>query len=346
MSAVPETVLKEGVPMSGVWMIHTHGDPLGVVRQLLQSIWQNASLEGMLVPVYLSGDPGSSARLVLSPEQLNEADPCVPLVPVNAAKLVIQQAHKAPGKRYAAVLRSCESRALVEINKRQALDLSNWLKIGIDCLASYPEQDFAWRVEKAGSIEDLTRENLSHARQGGVAAHRYRHACQMCTHSAAQDSDVCICLLGLPVRNVILIQVSDPAIAARLQLDQITDGEPEAGLLAQHEQMVAMLNERHLHTMDRMMQELNKELPANVDELISHLEDCGPCRQALDACPIYGLELARSESRQSISRAAAIRWLVSCVSCGMCEQAVPDHLPLPAIIKRINQESKSELVTA
>jgi Fe-S oxidoreductase len=154
---------------------------------------------------------------------------------------------------------------------------------------------------------------------------------------------VSICLLGLPVKNVILVQVSDPQIAARLRMDEITDGIADAGLVAQHEQVVALLNERHQHTLERMMQELSKELPSNVDELITHLSGCESCRTALQECPIYGLEAAPGSG--AISREAAIRWLVSCVSCGMCEQAVPDHLPLPAVIQHINQQSQGELVT-
>jgi len=41
-----------------------------------------------------------------------------------------------------------------------------------------------------------------------------------------------------------------------------------------------------------------------------------------------------------------VRWLVSCVSCGMCEQACPNHLPLTAIISRISRELKFELTPA
>jgi CO dehydrogenase/acetyl-CoA synthase alpha subunit len=129
-------------------------------------------------------------------------------------------------------------------------------------------------------------------------------------------------------------------------MDEITDGAAEAGLVAQHDQVVALLNERHQHTLERMMQELSKELPANVDELIAHLAGCDLCRQALEACPIYALEATSGTGGGTISREAAIRWLVSCVSCGMCEQAVPDHLPLPVVIQRINQQSQGELVTA
>lgn len=123
--------------MSTVWMVRTQGNPLEAIRALLMKIWQQAGLDGMLVPAHNDRESISSPLLLQDPAQLVGADPCVPLVPVNAARLVAQLARNQPRGRYAAVLRSCESRALTEIRQLEAIDLENWLLIGIDCLASF-----------------------------------------------------------------------------------------------------------------------------------------------------------------------------------------------------------------
>jgi formate dehydrogenase subunit beta len=324
-------------------MVRTQGDALTAMRNLLAKIWQQVDLDGMLVPAHGESEIGSEPLFLKDPSLLAGADPCVPLVPVNAAKLVAELARQQPMGRFAAVLRSCESRALVEINQREAVNLENWLLIGIDCLASFPEEDFEWRVEKAGSVDELTRENLSHARQGVIAPHRYRAACQMCLQPEAQDSDVVICLLGLPVKDAFLVRTRDESVAERLRMDQNTNGPADPALLAQHEEMLERLSERRERAVERMIHKLSQDAPGNLDELLALLASCEPCRACLEACPIYSLEAANSPDGKTITREGAIRWMVSCVSCGMCEQSCPQDMPLPAIIRRIRQDIRSEM---
>jgi CO dehydrogenase/acetyl-CoA synthase alpha subunit len=76
------------------------------------------------------------------------------------------------------------------------------------------------------------------------------------------------------------------------------------------------------------------------------LQNCTPCQECLAACPIFSSVIAPAESAQTINHETAVRWLVSCVSCGMCEQACPDHLPLAAIFRRISQDLKEDIVPA
>ena len=325
-------------------MIRTQGDPLAAIRHLIQNIWQQARLAGMLAPVYDDGGTRVTPKMLTTPGQVPEIDPCVPLMPVNAGKLVAAQARQHPGVRFGAVLRSCEARALGEIAHREKLDLSPWLIIGVDCLASFPAEDFDWRLQKAGTIEDLTRENLTHARQGGIALHRFRNACQMCTTPQAGPADISICLLGLPVKENILVKVKNSAIAAEIGLSQITDSLADPALIAQYEQMLEILHERRSRTLERMIADLSVDLPEDVDSLITHLQNCAPCRDCLDVCPIYASEVAQVGDGQAITREAAVRWLVSCVSCGMCEQTCPNHLPLTAVVRRIKEQLIQEAV--
>jgi hypothetical protein len=45
--------------MKTKWMLDTHGDPVGALRQFVGALWQAADLEGMLVP--LNGTPNAVA---------------------------------------------------------------------------------------------------------------------------------------------------------------------------------------------------------------------------------------------------------------------------------------------
>ncbi len=142
-----------------------------------------------------------------------------------------------------------------------------------------------------------------------------------------------------------LLRAKDAETTRTLRLAEITDGAADAALIAQYEGMLATLHERRMHTLERRISELGADLPEDVDSLIAHLESCAPCRQCLDACPIYGFEVAQAGDGGVVTREAAVRWLVSCVSCGMCEQTCPDHLPLTAVVWRIKQQLIGEFVT-
>lgn len=155
-----------------------------------------------------------------------------------------------------------------------------------------------------------------------------------------------ICLLGLPVKEAILVRTGDQSVAERLRMDQITSGPADPALLAQHDQLLEKLSERRERTMERMLNNLSQDVPSDITELIALLEGCAPCRECLDACPIYSLEVANSPDGETLTREGAIRWMMSCVSCGMCEQACPQDMPLPVVIRRIRQNIQSEMIPA
>lgn len=326
------------------WMLKTNNDPLATARNFLRDIWDFANLDGMLLPVYEAGHKSVKQTAIHHSENLHEADPFAPLMQVNAGKIVSQLAHEQPQLHMAAVLRACEIRALNEQVKRNGLNLENWLIIGVDCLACFPVQDFDWRVEKAGSVEALTREVLRNARQGGIALDRFRSACQMCSKPESPHVDICIDLLGLPVKETILVDTKNDVIAEELNLGKITDGPAPKALVAQRDHMLKKIEERRERARERQLRELTPDLPANLDQLVAFLQDCQPCVKCMEACPVHAGELVPAIKSRTMTHGMAKSWLVSCAECGMCEQACPKEVPLAAIMNRIGRELKSEAV--
>jgi formate dehydrogenase subunit beta len=317
--------------MSTAWILRTDGDALGAVRKLLADLWIASGANGMVVPVYRPGGAGIQPALLDRAEGLAGADPIAPLVPVNAARHVIAVDGERPEGRFCAVLRSCEARALRRLAEAGPFSLDRWLMIGVDCLASFPADEFAWRVEKAGTVEKLTRNTLRFARQGGIATYRYRHGCQMCTAPDPQDADLSIFLAGLPVKEHLLVKARDAATAGKLRLEQITSGPASPALLAQHEQTLTRLNQRRMGVQERNIAAIPADLPTDLDSLLAWIQNCAPCRKCLDACPIYLGELDRIVEGDAASLEPARQWLAACLACGMCEEACPRHLPLTAI---------------
>jgi Pyruvate/2-oxoacid:ferredoxin oxidoreductase delta subunit len=285
----------------------------------------------MVVPVYTPGGAGIKPALVERIEALASADPFAPLVPANAARRVIAVAREGREDRFCAVLRSCEARALRRLADAGFYSRERWLIVGVDCLASFPADEFAWRVARAGSVEKLTRSALRFARQGGVAAYRYRRGCQMCTAPDPQDADVSIYLAGLPVKEHLLVRARDETVAREFQLEQITSGPASPALLAHHEQTLAKLNLRRRGVRERGIAAIPAGVPTDLESLLAWLRDCAPCRKCLEACPIYMGELEGILKEEPASLEPARQWLAACLACGLCEEACPRHLPLTAI---------------
>ena len=320
------------------WVLNTNGDPLSIVRDFLSDLWPYAGIEAMLVPGFQPEEKVITLQLMENPLQLGQAHPLIPFVPLNAAKKVFELSQAHPQARFAAVLRSCEARALRKMHTRYPNRFENWFIIGIDCLNSFPIEDLEWRLDKAGGADGLQRDNLRFARLGGIAPYRYRRSCQMCVDPSAQQANLYISLLGLPVRQFILVKVEDVAIADAMHLDQITDGPATISQIVQHENLLHILGYRRDRCRERMVSGLADDLPRDAIGFVNLIEKCAPCQKCLEACPLYSGEL-EGISDYNLSMNGEIRnWLAACISCGMCEQACPNQLPLTAIHLRILQE--------
>jgi formate dehydrogenase subunit beta len=247
-----------------------------------------------------------------------------------------------PDARFAAVLKACEVRALDDLLERDDLSLHNWLIIGIDCLGCFPAQDFEWRAQKAGGVEELTREVLRNARQGGIAIDRFRSACQRCARPQPSHVDLCVDLLGLPVQDAMLVCARSEPFASKLGLAQITAGPAPSDLIMEHEMMLRAIEDRRLRARNRQLRLETTGLPVDLDGLVSFLQACQPCTACLEACPVLSDELIMALDTGMLTRGLVRRWLLSCAECGMCEQACPRGLPIAAAMNRISRDLKLE----
>ncbi len=318
------------------WKIYTNGDPLGTIRHLLQTIWAQAHLDGMLIP--MNGSPKASPHpyVLDDPSRLEHVNPFKPLMVVNAARMVPDLLKDYPQTKLGLVLRPCEMRSLVEMVKHDPFDLDSMLTICLDCLGTYPADEYNWRASRKESTGELYQDGLQFARQGGMLAYRYRAACQICASPQAMQADINIHVLGLPVRQLILIHTCNEEIAHRLEIEKITDGLADNVTISQHEKMTEKILERHQRTMERITEGLGDLLPKDMPDILEQLENCDNCQSCMKVCPICSLHYPNRDKDGHYERESVTRWLVSCSGCGMCEQACPNHLPLSIIFGHIH----------
>ena len=221
--------------------------------------------------------------------------------------------------------------------KRESISLTKVLTICVDCLGTYPLEDYQWRAERKGSPEQLAWESLHFARQGGIAKYRFRSACQGCRNPLSQGADVNIGVIGLPVRQKILIDARNQDIADSLFQENSISTEDQS-LLHQRDYIVAKLLQRGKQTRQRLLENLDSILPKDLNALIEHFVGCGDCRECLDNCPICAADFPDKDKQSKYVPGDVKQWMVSCAGCGMCEQACPNHLPLVTIFTHIRQQ--------
>jgi formate dehydrogenase subunit beta len=329
--------------MDKQWIINTHGDPLGTVRELLHDVWTLANLDSMLLPTNGNVDHLTKPNLVSDPAALDQVNPFKPLMTMNAARLIPKLVKDNPQAHLGALLRPCEMRALIEMTKHNGFKLDGFVTVCVDCLGTVPADEYQWRAERKGASAKLADETLQFARQGGIADYRYRSACQICSSPEACGADINVNVLGLPVRQNLLVTTHDETKATWFQLDIITNGPATPELVQQHNHVVERMVERHHNTMQRVSQHLGDLLPQDIESLIVKLESCGDCQVCMNVCPICEVDFPHRGPDQHYQREDFTRWLVSCAGCGMCEQSCTNQLPLTIIFGHIRDLLADEL---
>jgi len=336
--------------MNDEWSLDTHGDPLGKVHNFIKQIWLGYSLDGMLITTNGGNEAHATPHYVTDVTSIDNINPFKPLMEINAARLIPELLENNPDARIGALLRPCEMRALTEMTKHASFKMDHLLTISVDCLGTLPADEYQWRLERVekklpadeisstDTFDELAHEAIKFARQGGIIPYRYRSACQVCTSPAAKQADINIHILGLPVRQQMLVSVGDPKVAETIHFEKLTDGIADKALIIQHERILSKMCERHQRTMDRVNEGLGSLLPVDVDALIRQLESCGDCQNCMDVCPICSVDRPDRSADGHYDRSGVMRWLVSCAGCGMCEQSCPNHLPISAIFAHIRQQ--------
>jgi formate dehydrogenase subunit beta len=324
--------------MKTQWILDTHGDPLGTLRQFVNAVWEGAALEAMLVPLNGRQNVIAEAQLIRDSGQLDNVNPFKPLMTLNTANLIPDTIKENSGLHIGAMMRPCELRAMIEMVKHDGFSTNDVLTICADCLGTFPVEDFRWRADRKGTPGKLTQETLQFARQGGISAYRYRPACQVCPAPDARGAHINIGVLGLPVRQNILVSARDEETAERLRLDEITDDQASQALIAQHDRTLAKIVERNRQYYERLASGLSEVLPKDLDELIDQMHSCEICQNCLDVCPICVVGYPQRAEDGKYIREDVARWIISCSGCGMCEDACPKHLPLNAIFLHIRAQ--------
>jgi formate dehydrogenase subunit beta len=324
--------------MNSYWKVCTHGDPIGTIQTIIQKVWEQQRLDGMLV--FSNGM--SAAHLIENNDELRDLNPFRPLMRENLAGRILPNLESHPDYHLGALLRPCEMRTYLEIASSTRIPKERLTTICVDCLGTFPEEEYQWRVSRKTSHDQLANEALQFARQEGILGYRYRAACQICTSPGAKSADVNIHVLGLPIRKYVLVKSTDNEADQQLNMDQITDGSAEDELIQQFEQMLAKQVDDHRQTTGRVIQALGDLLPRDLDAVVAELESCQNCQRCMEICPLCDRDFPYRDANGHYPTRSIHRWLVSCTGCGVCEQECKRNLPLSVIYRSIKEKLVTE----
>jgi formate dehydrogenase subunit beta len=347
-----------------------NGDVLAAIRGFLRQLVESGIVESLFVPLELENGMVAPA-LVVAADRLAQANPLLPIMPINNARAVTALTDKRTPSKLGAVLRPCEIRALIELVKLQQANLENVTLIAFDCPGTYEMVDY--QVSLEGQNVQMS-EYLRAASQGeapDVPPYNQlplRLACQMCVQPLPTQADIYLHLIGVDATQGIPVTFKDEDTRAllvkQLQLEEkdlLNDAVPKA---------VEKLILARKEVRERELTGIRSRMNAN-GGIASIFAACIRCHNCMTACPICYCKTCLFRSAafdhppeaylKAAARKGAQRMLgdtllfhmtrlnhmsASCVNCGMCSSACPVDIPVGIIFSAIGEQVQAERTTA
>ena len=329
----------------------------GIQKSILAFIKQalaKGCFDAVLIPARVSAGDSFSYSLIQDESLLENTSPLPPIMPVQGARAVSSLTRRGKGKKkIAAILRPCEAMAAIELGKLKQLELENIILITVDCPGVIPLFNYFNNPEKG----DKTFEDASQSWNSDPM----RTVCTICDRfSAIGGEDLHIGTLGTKSDSIFLMPGNSKGENILNELG-ISLEEDISGW----EDKVNKLTEERKKARSQANAAIKTDIEG-IDRLTQAFSTCINCHNCMRVCPIcycrqcnfdsdkmkFPFEdyLTRAEGRNGllvptdtllfhIGRMLHIS--LSCVSCGMCEDACPMDIPVAQIFSMVSDENQA-----
>jgi formate dehydrogenase subunit beta len=342
------------------------------VAGFLKRTLEQGCFEALLLPVKVPETASYAWVLAKDPALLEEANPLPPIISVQGARALSNLTkYGSPGLRVGVVLRPCEYRAAVELVKLKQISLDSVRLITIDCPGAMPLADYQADPEK-------TVRRFEKAMEKWGEEESVRPACSRChrfslpsldepsgrrtsqgDETSPASVDLHIGLLGDNPDQILLIPESAEGQQILEKLGLTLDQPVESW-----ETRVKEMRKQKEQKRTAGHEEFRKEI-TGLDHFTSLFDDCINCHICMKVCPIcycrqcyFDSQMKHFSPQTYLERAqkrGALRFpldpllfhlgrmshmVLSCVSCGACEDACPMSIPVGKIFSWVADETQ------
>jgi len=320
------------------------------LRSFFESLLQDKTVKGIFTLRKINDEGGVSYSLITDADDLKNAVPLYPQMPVNAGKVLSDFTLLEPIQEpVAAVLRPCELRAFIELVKRHHGNLDNILLISLTCGGVRSLKSLGGKND----LKDLSSywESVSKS----DLAPNNRETCQTCEQFIPQNADMVIATVGQKdMDKECTVFLTSPK------------GEEYAQAAPGSTVSEEMENEKTQALMDKRSEQKAKLLEtfkhnqSGLKALIKTFAPCLGCHGCRQVCPICLCHLCDFDSktleyqpvnvRSELNQKGGLKvppgniffhlgrmshMAVSCVSCGMCSDVCPVNIPVATLFSTV-----------
>lgn len=342
--------------MAGTYRLEVkNGDILAGVRRFLQSLLSTAAVRAVLVPQHRPMKSMVMPTLVTEPDRMEGADPLAPCFPMNAAAIASRLARKPMGAKWAAVLRPCEIRALVELVKLKQARTEELILISIDCLGAFQNKEYIRfaGADAAASTADFLRRALA----GESLEPDLAPACRACEFPVPPRSDVHIGILGADGGGFLPVETRSEGGRELMEMLKLAAFEAPA---SRQEALDALMAKR-IGNRDEMFARTLAAIDG-AEKAAAYFANCINCYNCRVACPVcyckecvFVTDVFNHEPSQYLqwaSRQGVLKMptdtlfyhltrlahmSTACVGCGQCSNACPNDIPVMEVFRTVSR---------
>jgi len=322
------------------------------ILELLKFLLERGKVKGVFTLKKISKDGAVAYSLITKSDELKDAVPLFPLMPVNAGKLLSRFTLKGEStKPVAAVVKPCELRAFVELVKREQGSLENLFIISSTCGGVYPLKM---------AVDKTVEKNLSKywdAVKKAEILDELRPVCKGCEEFTPYTADMTVDLIAkndIDKQCVILLNTKKGEELVKGMKAEFLEKDLDNGKLDKFQ------SKREVEK-KKLFSEIETKTK-DMDGLIDIFGRCIGCHGCMRVCPICYCKLCEFESPNSeykpptyeseLNKRGGLRVppgtiyyqlgrlshiSISCVSCGLCEDVCPVDIPISVIFKKVGE---------